>query len=98
MKTITFLSAQPLTVGQALPDISNIVELLQPVPNGSEPRETMRHILLGSPGAVRQTIHLLHTLHYAETVLWSPIVPVEEQMIITPAQGEAMSLLRRLVR
>ena len=95
MKTMTFIMAQHLAVGRALPDIT---ELLQPMPNGIEPGESMRHILLGSPGAVRQTIHLLHTLHYAETVLWSPIVPVEEQMIITPAQGEAMSLLRRLVR
>lgn len=95
MKTMTFLTAQPLSVGQASPDIT---EILQPMPDGSNLGESMRHILLGSPGAVRQTIHLLHTLHYAETVLWSPIVPVEEQMIITPAQGEAMSLLRRLVR
>jgi hypothetical protein len=63
--------------------------------NGVPERETIRHILLGSPGAVRQTIHLLHTLRYAETVLWSPILAVEEPLVITPVQGEAMSLLRR---
>ncbi|MGB7248902.1 MAG: hypothetical protein WBC73_08180 [Phormidesmis sp.] len=62
---------------------------------GSPQKETLRHILLGSPGAVRQTIYLLHSLHYAEPVLWSPIMSVGEEMIITPAQGEAMSLLRR---
>ena len=64
-------------------------------PNGTLPKETVRHILLGSASAVRQTIHLLHVLHYSETVLWSPVLSVEEQLIITPAQGETMSLLRK---
>ena len=59
--------------------------------------ESVRHILLGSPEAVRQTIHLLHTLHYAETVLWSPVLTVEESLVIAPKSGEAMSLLRRSV-
>ncbi|MGB3291578.1 MAG: hypothetical protein WBB01_01145 [Phormidesmis sp.] len=69
--------------------------LPQLAPTGSPPRDSIRHILLGTSGAVRQTIHLLHSLHYSETVLWSPIVAVEEPLIITPAQGEAVSLLRR---
>ncbi|MGB7085662.1 MAG: hypothetical protein WBD47_08910 [Phormidesmis sp.] len=65
-------------------------------PNPDHPqKETLRHILLGSPGAIRQTIYLLHSLHYAESGLWSPIMSVGQQMLITPAQGEAMSLLRR---
>ncbi|MGB3297191.1 MAG: hypothetical protein WBA76_02900 [Phormidesmis sp.] len=64
-------------------------------PHGNPQREPLRHILLGSPAAIRQTIHLLHTLSYAETVLWSPILTTEEPLIITPAQGEAMSLLKR---
>ena len=103
MKTIQCpimgLVGQPLAAGQVSPsDLSLAVTLPQLTPDGIEPGETVKHILLGSPGAVRQTIHLLHTLRYAETVLWSPTVTVEEQMIITPAQGEAMSLLRRLVR
>lgn len=71
--------------------------LTQLVSSGTAPREFLRHILLGSPDAVRQTIHLLHRLHYSETVLWSPIMTVEEPLIITPAQGEAMSLLRKQV-
>jgi len=62
---------------------------------GTAPGESIRHILLGSPEAIRQTIHLLHTLHYSETVLWSPVLKVEDPVIITPAQGEAMSLLRK---
>ncbi|MGB3293448.1 MAG: hypothetical protein WBB01_10715 [Phormidesmis sp.] len=74
---------------------------LSPLPqltaNEGVPGEAIRHILLGRDGAIRQTIHLLHSLHYAETVLWSPIMTVKEPLIITPAQGEAVSLLRKLI-
>ncbi|MBE9059943.1 hypothetical protein IQ256_02910 [cf. Phormidesmis sp. LEGE 11477] len=68
-----------------------------PNPDSSVPGETVKHILLGSPGAIRQTIHLLHSLRYSETVLWSPVLRVEEPLVITPEQGEAMSLLRKMV-
>ena len=62
----------------------------------SEPaREELRHILLGSPDAIEQTIHLLYRLNYTEPGLWSPITAVGNQLIITAAQGEAISLLRR---
>ena len=60
--------------------------------------EELRHILLGSPEAIRQTIHQLHVLSYAESLLWSPVTTVGEQLVITRAQGEAMSLLRLGVR
>ncbi|MEO0457838.1 MAG: hypothetical protein AAF152_14835 [Cyanobacteria bacterium P01_A01_bin.114] len=61
--------------------------------------DPLRHILLGSPGGVRQTIHLLHTLRYVETALWSPLVAIpNEQLIITPRQGEVMSILIRDLR
>ncbi len=107
MKTTTCLVGQPLAAGKVKPALdlsimrcggSRAIAQPQLEPDGTEPGEVVKHILLGSPSAVRQTIHLLHKLGYAETVLWSPIMTVEEQMIITPAQGEAMSLLRRLAR
>lgn len=64
-----------------------------PTPQISE-GEPIRHILLGSPGGVRQTIHLLHTLRYVENALWSPLVPIpNDQLIITPKQGDVMSIL-----
>ncbi|MGC1219598.1 MAG: hypothetical protein WA883_19175 [Phormidesmis sp.] len=60
--------------------------------------ESLRHILLGTPGGVRQTIHLLHTLRYVENALWSPLLPIpNNQLIITPRQGEVMSLLVRTI-
>jgi hypothetical protein len=68
---------------------------LRPTPaEGRPPREELRHILLGSPDAIEQTIHLLYRLNYTEPGLWSPITAVGDQLIITAAQGEAISLLR----
>ena len=56
--------------------------------------KAIRHILLGSAGTVRQTIHLLLTLLYLENALWSPLVPIpNDRLIITPQQGEVMSIL-----
>ncbi len=97
MKTMTLLTGQPPTAGQASPALDAVMALPEGVPVGSGGRRSLRHILLGPPEDVRQTIHLLHTLHYAETVLWSPIMTVEEPLIIAPAPSEAISLLRKLV-
>ncbi len=58
-------------------------------------KDRLRHILLGSPEEIRQAIHQLHVLNYVEPLLWSPIMVVNERLVITPEQGEAMSLLRR---
>jgi len=61
-------------------------------------REEVRHILLGSPEAIRQTVHQLHVLNYAESLLWSPVTTVDSgDLTITKDQGEAVSLLRRPV-
>ncbi len=96
MKTMMFVTGQPLTAGQS-PDFDSVMALPERVPVGSGERRSLRHILLGHPEDVRQTIHLLHTLRYAETVLWSPIMTVAEPLVIAPAPGEAISLLRKLV-
>ena len=58
--------------------------------------EVIRHILLGSPGGIRQTIHLLHNLRYVETSQWSPLIEVPDQrLILTPERGEVISLLAK---
>lgn len=93
MKPILFSGDLSSAVSQFEP--ASLPLLSQIAPSENTKRQPLRHILVGSPAAVRQTIHLLHTLHYAETVLWSPIVTTEEPLIITPAQGESMSLLRK---
>jgi len=96
MKTTAFLSEQPptgqLSTTQPLPSAS-LIAPYSPL----APGESIRHILLGNPEAIRQTIHLLHRLRYTETILWSPVLTIEEPLVITPAQGEAMSLLRKQI-
>lgn len=58
--------------------------------------ERLRHLVIGSPAGVRSVIHSLHVLGYAEQALWSQLVTIPESgMMITPAQGEVFSLLRR---
>ncbi|MBE9180883.1 hypothetical protein IQ268_20190 [Oculatella sp. LEGE 06141] len=62
-------------------------------------RDTLKHVLIGSPRAIRQTIHLLHNLRYAEAGLWSPLIAIPtQQLILTPHPGEMMSLLTRSIR
>ena len=59
-------------------------------------RERLRHLVIGSPEGVRSVIHRLHVLGYSEQALWSQLVTIPESgMMITPAQGESFSLLRR---
>jgi hypothetical protein len=65
---------------------------VQPFPK----REPLRHLLLGSPQGVQQTIHRLHNLGYVEAGLWSSQLPIPNQeLIITPYEGEVLSLLVR---
>lgn len=94
MKTTAFAS-DPLSLGLA-PFLQTSTPLTPPDNfEGHPPREELRHILLGSPAAIQQAIHRLHQLNYAEPGLWSPLVRVEDQLIITSSQGAAMRLLRR---
>ncbi|MBW4653284.1 MAG: hypothetical protein KME20_09675 [Kaiparowitsia implicata GSE-PSE-MK54-09C] len=59
-------------------------------------RETLRHLVIGSPDGVQGTINRLHLLQYAERLEWSRLCPIPPSgILITPAQGEVFSLLRR---
>ncbi len=69
-------------------------------------REAVRHIIIGSPLGVRRTIHQLHAARYAEVARWTHplaqpserIAIPDDRIIITPQQGEIMSLLVKLIR
>ncbi|MBE9179959.1 hypothetical protein IQ268_15410 [Oculatella sp. LEGE 06141] len=62
-------------------------------------RDPLKHVLIGSPRAIRHTIHLLHNLHYVEAGLWSPLIAIpNQQLLITPNDGDRMSLLMRQIR
>ena len=56
--------------------------------NTSQTKEPIRHMLFGSPTGVRQVIHLLHKLGYAEANAWSRPMP-------TGRPGEVMAILTK---
>ncbi|NEQ33692.1 MAG: hypothetical protein F6K04_22295 [Leptolyngbya sp. SIO4C5] len=65
----------------------------------NDPRESVRHILIGSPPVVKNTKAQLHQAGYAEVLRWThPISIPSGQLIITPSPGEVMSLLVKLIR
>ena len=56
----------------------------------------IRHILLGHPDYIRQTIHLLHNLRYVETRQWSLLIEVpDNRLILRPQPDEVISMLVR---
>jgi hypothetical protein len=68
-----------------------------PIPQPDQ--DPLKHLLIGSPRAIHQTIHLLHNLGYAEAGLWSPLIAIpHQQLVMTPNEGEMMSLLMRYIR
>lgn len=98
---------EPTDMSATAPTVDPIVEqCLEPEPDADKDlpldgkdcqREEVRHVLLGSPEAIRQTMHQLHVLNYAESLLWSPVTAVGDDVTLTKDQGESMSLLRRPV-
>ncbi len=63
-------------------------------PTTQPQREPLRHILIGSPEGVKQTIHTLYALNYCEPGLWSRLLTIPENgVLITPEQGAVMSYL-----
>ncbi|PSN16203.1 hypothetical protein C7271_20380 [filamentous cyanobacterium CCP5] len=89
MVCLQFLASSPADREAAGP-------LLLTNPAVQPERERLRHLIIGSPAGVRSAIHALHVLHYADQATWSQLITIPEPgMLITPAQGEVFSLLRR---
>ena len=91
MKTTHFLNTSTVSPSSPI----ELEALPQFLPVGNAPGKYIRHILLGEPDAVRQTIYRLHALRYTETTLWSPVLQIQEPLTIEPVTGEAISLLRK---
>ena len=89
----TYLACDLSNPGQREPSAIQTSIALNPPEGNHGKKEELRHILLGSPVAIRQTIYLLHSLRYSESALWTPLSPVHGRMVITSEQGEMMSLL-----
>ena len=93
MKPMSFVGNADSAIAQSAATFPS--NAAQPLGEEFVKREPIRHILIGSPVAVRQTIHLLHTLNYAETILWTPLMDTKRRIVIAPERGEVMSLLRK---
>ncbi|MGB3614607.1 MAG: hypothetical protein WBA10_12510 [Elainellaceae cyanobacterium] len=58
--------------------------------------EIIRHIVIGSPEAVRDAIYVLHNKRYADQALWTKLIPIGEAGVrITPNEGQVLSYLMR---
>ena len=68
----------------------------QPAATPPSEQDPLRHLLIGSPRAIQQTMDRLHNLGYVEVGFWSPLIAIpQQQLIITANPGEMMSLLMR---
>lgn len=83
-----------MTFQDSTPSVSPILPAnFSNLPN---PGSTIRHILLGPPDNIRQTIHLLHNLRYVETSQWSPLIEVpDHRLILRPEPEDMISMLVR---
>ncbi|MGF1514524.1 MAG: hypothetical protein ACFB5Z_12650 [Elainellaceae cyanobacterium] len=64
-----------------------------PGPSG----EVVRHIIIGSPEAVRETIHVLHLRRYVEQAMWTgPVAIGPDGVKITQTEGQVLYYLMRL--
>jgi hypothetical protein len=63
----------------------------QPESDDEKNRETIKHLLVGSPKAVTNTIHALFRLGYADPTAWSRPVPTNNK------PGEVVSILTRSI-
>ena len=60
--------------------------------------EVVRHILIGSPAGIRETIHLMHTGRYlVEQSLWTGPVPIGPDGVrLSRREGQVLAYLMRL--
>ncbi len=96
---MTFLYPELPSHGEAalsLPSTEQAPNLLttpDPGPSG----EYIRHILVGSPEGVRETIYRLHLRRYVEQAQWTGPIKIGPNGIhITPSQGQILFYLMRL--
>jgi hypothetical protein len=81
------------------PEVASSPALSYPSTPPQSEQDPLKHLLIGSPRAIRHTIHQLHILGYAEVGFWSPLVAIpQQQLVITANAGEMMSLLMRSLR
>ena len=66
-------------------------------PNPGPSGEIVRHIIIGSHEAVRETIHRLHVKRYVEQAMWTGPVKIGPSGVIIPHEdGQILYYLMRL--
>lgn len=66
------------------------------IPGSSPGSERVRHIVIGSPAGVRETIHMLHILNYSEQIHWTELLAIPETgLTLRPELGQVFSYLDR---
>ncbi len=95
---MTFLYPE-LPQPEAAPDMlaTEAAPTLLTPPDPGPSSEVVRHILIGSPEGVRETIYRLHLKRYVEPVRWTgPIEIGPSGVHITQSQGQVLFYLMRL--
>ncbi len=86
---------QPEAAPDALATEAAPTRITTPDPGPSG--EVVHHIIIGSPEAVRETIHRLHLKRYVEQAMWTgPIEIGPNGVNITQSQGQVLFYLMRL--
>ena len=81
---------------QSSPLSAEAVPVLLASPTDGDARERIRHIVIGSPAGVRETIHRLHVLNYCEQLHWTKLLAIPEAgLVLRPELGEVFSYLER---
>ena len=66
--------ANAQTVNQQTPLEENVKKQADLIANGSK-RQRLKHLIIGSPEAVRSAIHYFHSMGHSEAGDWSPLQP-----------------------
>ena len=91
--TLLAVSHPDSTPDPATEALSSLSDPPSPGPSG----EIVRHILIGSPEAVRDTVYRLHMLRYVEHARWTGPVKIGPQGVQIPHEpGQVLYYLMRL--
>ncbi len=96
---MTFLYPEQPAYSEAAPNVlaseaaPTMLTTLDPGPSG----EVVRHVIIGSPEALRETIHLLHLKRYVEPTRWSGPIEIGPNGVNIPhSHGQVLFYLTRL--
>jgi hypothetical protein len=89
------VSVDPQAGGDG-PDRSTLVGMDSPGPV-ADPRGSLRHLLIGEPALVRETIRQIHLGRYrVDMLLWSGLLTIPEQGLVIPKyRSQVLAFLQK---